>query len=321
MAKRNPKSVSVDRSIWMTTLELMKEFGYQDRGSVSNLCTINGISRVKNPESPLPQSLLYNKQEFTAIPAVARRLIDAPEMEKYDKELHLTGDYMLTGDWHIPFHDADLVEKMMVIAKRFELRKLVIVGDFVELDSFKVFLDKTVSWQYEKETIRKIIKSLLSWFVEITWLMGNHEIRMWKRLQGMGEEEDIFQLVLEKETVGKVQYSVYPFSIINSSWMVIHPKSYSRIAARNPYFLASKYLVDLVLKKKPPNGQCGIIAFHGHGGGEATDISGNFQAVDGMCMCDPQKIGYQVLKINTAPRWRPGFMALINNYLYRFPAE
>ena len=319
--KRTAKSVNIDRSNWMTTLELMKEFGYKDRGSVTNLCTMNDVSKIKNPESPLPQSLLYNKEEFMTIPAVARRLMEAPEMEKYDKELHLTGNWMVAADWHNPYHDVDLVEKLVLIAKKFGIKKLVKPGDFMELDAFKIYLDKKASWEYEKTKSRNLIKALLGWFDEDVWLVGNHEVRMWKRLQGMGDEEDIFQMVLDAELRKRVRYSTYPFAVINESWLVVHPKSYSRVQARNAYFLASKYLPRLIERGKSPNGKYGIVAFHGHLGGFGTDVSGRYEVADGMCMCDPDKIAYKKIKVDTSPEWRPGFFMLLENHLYPFPKD
>ncbi len=103
--------------------------------------------------------------------------------------------------------------------------------------------------------------------------------------------------------------------------MVCHPQSYSRIQTRNVYNLASKYLVRLVEKGKSPNGQYGIVGFHGHLGGEGLDISGRFQVADGMGMMDPEKVLYKQMRVNTYPEWRPGFFMLLNNYLYRFPRD
>jgi len=242
-------------------------------------------------------------------------------MEKYDKELHLTGDYMLTGDWHIPFHDPDLTKKLFAVAKRFGIKKLACVGDLMELDAFKTYLDKSTSWQYEKQKARNVIKALLTWFDEIVWLIGNHEIRLWKRVQGMGDEEDIFQMVLEGEMTRKVKYSTYPYAIVNESWMIVHPKSYSRLQSRNAYFLASKYLPDLMAKGNSPNGRYGVVAFHGHLGGEGTDISGHYRVADGMCMVDPMKVAYKTVKVDTSPEWRQGFFMLWDNFLYPLPAK
>jgi len=311
----------VDRTQWKTSLELAQELGYTDRGTVANILAANKVSKVRNPDSPLPHSLLYNRDEFLMLPMVVRRLVSADDMEQYDKELWLEGDYMITADWHIPFHDVDLVEKMLAVAEKFGAKKLVIAGDFIELDVFKTYIDKTAAWKYEKQKTRSILKALLGRFREIVWLIGNHEVRMWKRLQGMGEEEDIFQLILEAEAARKVRYSIYPYTIINSSWMVVHPKSYSRIQARNAFFLASKYLVKLVERGKSPNGIYGMVAAHGHLGGMGTDISGRFQVADGMGMMNPDKVHYQIIKISTSPNWRPGFFMLLDNTLYPFPKD
>lgn len=320
MAKKALKiAEAVNREEWKTSLELMDEFGYQDRGSISAILTANKIPWVKNPESHLPHSKLYSRSEFIATPTIINRLMNNEEMESFREELHIFGDCMIFADAHIPLHDPELFDFLMAIAKKFGIRKGVVPGDLVELDAFKTFFDKGVPWQYEKRKTNEMLRALFTWFTEINWLIGNHEARMWKRLQGAGDEEDVFKVMLDKDTHQKMKYSTYPYAIINESWMVVHPKSYSRIQARNAYFLASKYLPELVEKGKSPNGKYGIIAFHGHMGGFGQDISGRFEVADGMCMLDPDKVHYYKIKVDTAPNWRPGFFMLLDNTLYPFP--
>jgi len=319
MGKKKNMNEAVDRNMWKSSLELMEEFGYTDRGSVSNILSANKVSKVKNPESRLPQSFLWNRNEFMSTSVITSRLLDNQEMERYDKELRLYGDFILSGDDHVPFHDMELIDASFNIARKFGIRKIIKAGDFLELDAFKTYLDKGASWEYEKRKARNVINATLTQFDEMDWLIGNHEMRLWKRLQGMGDEEDIFQLVLEKEHIEKVRYSIYPYCIINDSWMIVHPKSYSRIQTRNAYFLASKHLIKLIEEGKSPNGNYGIVAYHGHLGGMGTDISGRFEVADGMGMMDPDKIHYQKIKISTAPEWRPGFHMLLDNCLYAFP--
>lgn len=308
----------LNRSVWKTSMELAEEFGYHHRDSIAHITQVYKIPKIKGKKT---SSFYYNRDKFIETPPVIKRLLQAEDIEKYNKELRPKGDFMLFGDVHIPFHDDDLLEKMMAIARKFGIKRGVIPGDLLEMDIFKTYPDKHVAWHYEKTKTRQVLTALLSWFDLLVWLIGNHELRMWKRLQGMGEEEDVFEIVLTKEMLDHIKYSIYPYAIINDSWMVCHPKSYSRIQARNPYFLGSKYLVKLIEEGKGPNDQYGIVAYHGHLGGEGTDISARFQVADGMTMVDPEKVMYQQIKIDTSPKWRPGFAMLLNNYLYRFPKD
>uniref|UniRef100_A0A6H1Z9J0 Calcineurin-like phosphoesterase domain-containing protein n=1 Tax=viral metagenome TaxID=1070528 RepID=A0A6H1Z9J0_9ZZZZ len=204
------------------------------------------------------------------------------------------------------------------MAKKWGIRKVVSVGDTFELESFKKYLDSHpgVNWKYEKSSGVKFLSVLIDNFDEIQLLIGNHELRFWKKMEAVNDQDDVFQFFVKDS---KVKTSIYPFCVINESWLLCHPHSYSRIAARNPYFLASKHLVSLIEAGNSPNGQYGLVAYHGHGGGEGTDISSRFQVADGMGLFEPQLFNYYVKKMNTAPAWRKGFMILRNNYLYRFP--
>ena len=135
----------------------------------------------------------------------------------------------------------------------------------------------------------------------------------------MGMEDDIFQLVIEWEAANKVEYSVYPRCTINDSWIVSHPRSYSRLQTRNAFFLSSKYMPPVIEKGRSPNGCYGFVSFHGHQGGTGFDPSGKFETVDGMGMFLPEAIKYRQMGMTTHPEWTSGFMMLLDNYLFRFP--
>ena len=308
----------VDRRIWKTAFELKDEFRYADPTSVNRICRDNHISTLGDPKQRRGD-FYYNREEFVCIPQVIERLISNEEIETYNKEVHLSGDWMITGDWHIPYHDPDLVLKMLAIARKFNIKRGMCAGDLGDQNAFSKFIDKKDEWKYEKTKTRQTLHAILSWFDEWFLFMGNHGLRLWKRLSGVGSEEDIFELIKTAEMQDKLKYSTYPRCIVNESWLVCHPASYSRIQTRNAYFLASKYLPPLIEKGQSPNGIYGIITFHGHQGGEGTDVSSCFQTVDGMGMMDPTKIKYKEMRLTTHPEWVPGFSMLRNNHLYRFP--
>lgn len=315
------KPHTINRKIWRTSLELKEEFRYTSRSGVQKTTQENKIPTIRNPESILPHSRLINRDEFIKVPKIFRRLIGNDEMERYNAALYLKGNWMIYGDCQIPLHDPELMERMQQIARKYGIKKGINVGDLTELDAFSPFPGKGPSWEYEKAMVTGVVKWWVSWFDEVVLLMGNHELRMWKRLCGMGEEDDIFKILLSEEKSGRVKYSTYPYAIINESWLVAHPQSYSRIPARNSFALASKYMIKLIEKSKGPNSQYGIIGFHGHLGGQARDVSGRFQVADGMGLMDPEKIMYKTMRINTYPEWVPGFSMLLNNHLYPFPKD
>jgi hypothetical protein len=259
-----------------------------------------------------------------ALNAHNKKWIQNSELEPYTSPpLIKSKCAMVTGDWHIPLHCPSTTEHLLLLAKKFKPDKLIIVGDLGEQEAFKVFIDHTpgLTWSYEKDKLKECLTVFLEYFKEIHWLIGNHELRMWKRLQGAGDKDDFYKIYLHWEKTGRIKTSTYPWAIINDSWLVCHPKSYSRVQARNPYFLASKHLVELIEKGKSPNGQYGLIGFHGHMGGSGTDISGRFQVADGMGMFEPDLFEYYKMKISTGPAWRKGFYMLRNNYMQSFPEE
>ena len=252
--------------------------------------------------------------------------VDHPDLRKLEDHLRIHSDsIVVTGDIHLPFHCPKTLEKMIEVSRYFGSRDIVIVGDLMDLDAFKRYLDrhpdirKLGGWEYEKKITREFLELLNEHFDRIFLLIGNHELRMWKMLHASGSQTDVYEIILNDLWKEKITVSTYPFAWINDSWIVVHSKSYSRIQARNPYYLASKYLVQLAMDGKSPNGIYGLIDFHSHLGGEGTDISGKFQVANGMGLFDPQLSSWHVLKVDTFPEWRKGFMILHRNYLYRFP--
>jgi predicted phosphodiesterase len=312
----------IDRTLWRTPEELREELGYQDSSPLFKLVKLHDIPTLGNPLSRpkdgTPGYLIHHDR-LVVVPTIMKRFISNDDVEKYNKELHVSGDWMLTGDWHSPFYDVDLIEKLLAIADRFGIKQIVIAGDFGDLHAFSPFKDGGRDWKWEKAKLRNLIKVLIGNFKKVIWLMGNHDLRFWKQLQGMGAEDDIFELVIQAETTNKIQYSTYPYAIINESWMITHPASYSRLQTRNSFFLSSKYMPKLMEKGQSPNGRYGFISYHGHQGGTGFDPSGMVETVDGMGMFEPAKVRYRTMRITTHPEWQAGFMMLRKNFLYRFP--
>lgn len=254
--------------------------------------------------------------------------IDNLDLEQYVYEPRLHGDFLIAFDPHFPFQHVQIFEYAKAICKKWNIRKCVMPGDTLDLDAFKHFYDKhpdLAGWKDEKKRTQCGLSWVAEWMDEIDLLMGNHELRHWKLTEGREDQEDIFEIILSKiEHKNRFRYYLYPYAVINDSWIVDHPNATSQIPTRVPHRLSDKYMPELLLelikkKKKGKNDQYGYISGHGHLGGEGTNTSGRIQIADGMVMCNPDLFGYYKLKRSPRPAWRVGFNILKNNYLYRFP--
>jgi len=254
--------------------------------------------------------------------------IDNSDLERYIYEPRLYGDFLIIFDPHFPLQHMGAFFHAKEMCEKWGIKKCVIPGDTLDLDAFKKFLDKHPDidgWTEEKTRTQCGLEWLATWMDEIHLVLGNHELRFWKNSQGKADQDDIFAIIIGGlENQRKFRYYVYPFAVINDSWIVDHPNMTSQIPGRVPHRLSDKYmpqlLIDLIDKgKKGKNNQYGYISGHGHLGGEATNTSGLIQIANGMVMCDPDLFGYYKLKRSARPAWRIGFNILMNNYLYRFP--
>jgi len=84
---------------------------------------------------------------------------------------------------------------------------------------------------------------------------------------------------------------------VNDRVRVTHPRSYSRIAARVGYALASKH-------------HCDVVVGHDHQVGYARDVSGRYTVVHSGCMADPRRMDYVQTADSTAPMMSKGFVVL-----------
>ena len=260
--------------------------------------------------------------------------VDNLDLERYVNEPRLKGDYLITHDPHFPLHHGECWRHAQLICEKFQIKQMIIPGDGVELYWQSNFLkDDAIglgSWEQEKERVKNTLEWIGGWMRRVDWLPGNHELRWWKRmLQGGGKaaQEELWTIVskdVKPSIKRKFHFHLYPYAIINNSWFICHPNMTSIIPGRVPDRLSSKYMVQELVRMLqngivPKNWQMGVVAGHGHLGGEATDVSGSFQVADGMIMADGDLFNYHKLKLNARPEWRLGFHILKDNYLYRFP--
>jgi len=231
--------------------------------------------------------------------------------KKLTNYFKLKGDYIVTSDWHLPLIDADIAFKMILIAKKFNIKKLAIVGDLVDFEVISRFDHKNRAAALEKDfkAAGKLLDILFKWFDRIDWSFGNHDERLSKLFDFQLEPSRFGRLITEQ--VGKKLFiSSHPYMILENKgkWRLTHPKNFSIITARVPARLAEKY-------------RCSVLGAHGHHLGFCFDSSGKDIAADLGCLTDYEKTHYIMFSDTTHPRWNKGFAMVRNGCYYQFSAN
>jgi len=231
--------------------------------------------------------------------------------KKLTNYFKLKGDYIVTSDWHLPLIDADIAFKMILIAKKFNIKKLAIVGDLIDFEIISRFDHKNRAAALTKDfqSAEKLLSILFEWFDRIDWSFGNHDERLSKLFNFQLEPSEFGRLITDQ--VGKKLFiSSHPFMILENKgkWRLTHPKNFSIITARVPTKLADKY-------------RCSVLGAHGHHLGFCFDSSGRDIAADLGCLTDYEKTYYVMYNDTTHPRWNKGFAMVRNGCYYQFSAN
>lgn len=234
-----------------------------------------------------------------------QHLIDSisPPVEKH---LQLTGDWVITSDWHIPAMSVEWFEILKEVSLKQGVQNLIIGGDFLNLDLLSYFWSErnninTPSIAKELEVAKMVMRELEAIFKEIVWLIGNHERRFIHTVK-YGLEASTMLFLLEAP--------IHKYTINNQSFCyldsirITHPKTYRQIKLSVSRDLASKY-------------NCPVLQAHGHffslgysrGGHLIGDTGGLF---------DPTRIGYLTEADSTHPVWNNGFFVYKNKKLYPY---
>lgn len=241
-------------------------------------------------------------QKLNEIDSIAKKLTG---------NFQITGDWMVTSDWHLPLVDVDIVFKMILIAKKFNIKNLTIVGDFVDFESISLWEHKNRNAEIRKDldSATQMLDVLFDWFDKIYWSFGNHDERL-SRLFNFALQPSEFGKLITDQIGKKLFISSHPYMELEngSKWRLTHPKNFSIITGRVPAKLAEKY-------------RCNVLGAHGHHLGFCFDVSGNDLCGDLGCMCDSEKTHYIMFNDTTHPRWNKGFGMIRNGTYYQFSAN
>jgi hypothetical protein len=218
------------------------------------------------------------------------------------------GDYLITCDYHSPYHSELWVNRALMIAEIFGLRKHIIAGDLFDMDFAKHWPKKEGEESTELgmtiEQCKPII-NMLKYFDETILIRGNHEDRITRMTEARIQARHIIQLISEEIWNKKFKYSYYDKLYIGKDWLVVHPKSYSQLSGSTAIRLAEKYHRH-------------ILNAHGHFIAMRYDRSGKHMGIDIGGLFDIKKTAYMNLQTTTHPFWNEGFAVLKNNHVWLF---
>jgi len=231
------------------------------------------------------------------------------QTERYDKFWRLTGDWMICGDPHCPFVDWQMAEQVAARASNYSIRKLLIGGDVFDMQAMSVYsaIVPRARIGAQEAAAEYLIQSWSEQFDEIDMILGNHDCRLLRLLNGAMPDstfEDIFMSLMGNPD--KVRISTYAYAIIESEhgdWRVTHPRNYSRVPLSMARQLAHKYHQH-------------IVSFHEHHDAEGFDTSGDYVVRNVGCLADPEKFAYVQLVDSTAPKMMQSF-GMIKNGKWR----
>jgi len=230
---------------------------------------------------------------------------------KLDHFFEIEGDMIVSSDWHLPLIDVDMVMKLIMVAKKFNLKKMALVGDFINFETIAHWDQENmdIDLRMELESAEELMDLLFDWFDEIYWCFGNHDDRL-TRLFNFQLQPTEFGKLISDQIGKKLFISSHPYMILNNGtkWRLTHPKNYSILTNRVPTRLADKY-------------RCNVLGAHGHHQGINFDTSGTDLCGDLGCLTDYQKTHYIMFKDTTHPIWNMGFGMIKNGTYYMFSAN
>lgn len=226
--------------------------------------------------------------------------------------------YAITADWHHPIVNDKLIQRLFDQSRDEKIKKLYIVGDWFNQDHWSNYDPKQpdANIEAELESSTHYMNECAKIYSEITFIEGNHDIRILKKLgytvsfstamsmlfHDLSDrskqrlrfvEADHEFLELSKTKIGR--YSSNQIT----RWLLAHPKEYSRIPLRVPRELAGIHF-------------CNVLVGHSHHTASGFDRSGKLVCGELGGFFDADNFDYKK-STTTFPEWQPGYAILRDN--------
>lgn len=207
---------------------------------------------------------------------------------------------ILTSDWHVPYHDPQMVKAVIREAQSRGITDVVLMGDGLDFPTISRFDARDIDSHVGMEL--SAMGDVLSEFHDadlfIWWFRGNHELRYFKMLKHQVDIQDLI-----RACVGDVDW-VHGFDVeevvlhnADKTWLLSHPQDYSIMPLRMARTLSEKYGLNVA------QGHSHMFSYgHAPNGLELLDTGGLF---------DPTKLAYLWRGGATKfPKQQQGFVTL-----------
>jgi len=233
-----------------------------------------------------------------------------PAIKVYEHKRLPDDNYMVSCDYHAPFHSERWVNRLLSVAAFCGIRKHIIVGDLFDCDWAKAHPstdgEQRPGLDGEAEASDPLVQALLQSFDLTVLICGNHETRAARNIAKVQFRHIAGYVGLGRATSG-FMFSEYDKLEIGSKWLLVHPRSYSQISGAVAIRLAEKYHRH-------------VLNAHGHFAALRYDRSGDYMGIDLGGMFDVKKVGYIGLHTTVHPNWNPGFAMLLDGHVHHFHA-
>ena len=234
-------------------------------------------------------------------------VIDDLDVPRYTSPILPEDNYMVSCDYHAPFHSAKMTNYLLMIAQKFGIKKHALIGDLFDMDwAKKWYSDSSPGFVFEKEKVGPLLDAL--GYFEMNFLIrGNHENRVGRLTDGKLTAESLYELYGGDSWKKSFRFTTFD-KVSMGKWSMFHPKSYSQITTSVAKRLAEKFRAN-------------VINTHGHLVGYGYDRSGTYEVIDIGGMFDRDKIEYINMVTTTHPMWKNGFAMIRKGKMTHFREE
>jgi hypothetical protein len=246
------------------------------------------IARRLNSRKDVVQKILRKAQ--------AEEFSHPTDAEPPPPEIELEGDVVIIGDVHAHFTFWPVVDKAIELGKRFNIRRLILGGDVLNIDALSRYpaIYKVDKFQREKLNAQELYRRLRTQFRKIDWILGNHDERASKATSGNIDLDELADMIAGPKRGGALRVTPYDRCTLqtkNGKWLIVHQDVYSQRKLNVAQDLSAKY-------------ECHVVTHHQHHIGVGISANGRYIIADNGCACTPAY--YKTMRTNKMPEWNPG---------------